>query len=355
MRYALIGCGRVAPNHITAAKANGLEIKAVCDLDYDKAVEFCKDNGLDSTTEIYTDFQKMLDEIKPELTAIATWSGEHARIALEVIRHHSNVIIEKPIALSIEDADKIIEAGKKEDVVVAANHQNRFNPAIREMQSALEEGRLGKLLYATAHVRWWRGKEYYDQDTRWRGTWEEDGGALMNQCIHNGDLLRWMCGDSIEEVFAYTANLDHPYIPVEDMGMAVIKFTNGTYGIFEGTTDARPNGLEETLYLFGSKGTVKAGGMSVNHIDVWNVEGEEGRLQELRKKCDEDPLNVYGSGHTPLYTDVIDAIKSGRKPLVDGEAGKRALELILAIYQSAREGRPVHLPLEKGSTLDNIQ
>lgn len=176
----------------------------------------------------------------------------------------------------------------------------------------------------------------------------------MNQCIHNGDLLRWMMGDEIEEVFAYTDNMMHPYIEAEDLGMAVIKFKNGTYGLFEGTADVMPAGLEETLYVFGDKGTVKAGGMSVNRMEAWNVPGEEDRLEEIRRECDENPENVYGFGHTPLYRNVIEAIEQDGQPLVDAEAGMRALELILAMYQSAVEHRPVKLPLEKGSTLDYV-
>lgn len=352
LRYALVGCGRVAPNHITAAKQNQLEIVAICDLDINKANEFKISNQLEDDVKIYTDYKSLFHEEKLDLVAIATWSGEHAKIALEAIQNGIHVIIEKPIALSIEDANQIILSAKEHGVKVCANHQNRFNPAIRAIHKAIDEGKLGKILYGTAHVRWYRGEEYYNQDS-WRGTWKQDGGALMNQCIHNADLLRWMMGDEIEEVFAYTDNLIHPYIEAEDIGMAVIKFKNGTYGIFEGTTVVYPDGLEETLHIFGKTGTVKAGGMSVNRIDVWNVKGEEDQLSEIQKQCDEDPENVYGFGHTPLYKDMIEAILFDKTPLVDGEAGKRALELILAIYESAREGKKIRFPLGKGSTIEN--
>ena len=174
----------------------------------------------------------------------------------------------------------------------------------------------------------------------------------MNQCIHNIDLLRWMMGDEAEEVIGITDRLNHPYIEAEDLGIALVKFKNGSYGIIEGTTDLYPKNLEETLYLFGEKGTVKAGGQSVNRIEEWRFSDGLDDPQKVMKEFGEDPPNVYGYGHTPLYADVIDAIKNNREPYVNGEAGKRALELVLAVYKSAAEGRPVKLPLDHCSTMD---
>lgn len=354
MKYALIGCGRVAPNHIRAALNNHLEFVGLCDQDIDKAAALREASQLPDSIPLFQSHQELLEKAKPELVAIATWSGEHAKIALDAIRAGVNVIVEKPIALSLEDADLLIREAREHHVKLCANHQNRFNPVIVEMRRALEAGKLGRMLYGTAHVRWKRTKAYYEQDDAWRGTWAQDGGALMNQCIHNADLLRWMMGDEIQEVIAYTDNLNHPYIEVEDLGLALIRFTNGTYGLFEGTTNVSPDGLEETLYLFGDRGTVKAGGMSVNHLEVWQIPGEEDRLPLLQKTINEDPLNVYGHGHTPLYADMIEAIEKDRAPLVDGEAGRRALELILGIYRSAKEKRPVAFPLESGSTMESL-
>ena len=174
----------------------------------------------------------------------------------------------------------------------------------------------------------------------------------MNQCIHNIDLLRWMMGDEVEEVTAYTDQLFHDYLETEDLGMAMVKFKNGAYGLIEGTTNVFQKNLEETLYLFGEKGLVRAAGASDNIIDEWRFEDGLDDPEEVKKHFSENPPNVYGFGHTPLYADVIDAIKTGRKPLVDAEAGKRALELVLAIYKSAAEHRPVKLPLGDCSTLD---
>ena len=350
MKYALIGCGRIAPNHLTAAKANALEIKAVCDLDRAKAEALLSEYGLEET-KVYTDYLTMLEQEELDLVAVATYSGEHAKIALACIRKGIHVIIEKPIALSLEDADKLIEEGKRYQVKVCVNHQNRFNPTIQTIRKAVEENRLGKLLYGSAVIRWYRGEDYFNQ-ADWRGTWEQDGGALMNQCIHNIDLLRWMMGDEIEEVVAYTANQAHPYIEAEDLGLALVKFKNGTFGTIEGCTSIYPNGLEETLSFFGEKGTVRAGGMSVNHMEVWNVQGEMDKLQWIQDTCNENPENVYGFGHNPLYRDMIHAIEADEEPLVDAYAGKRALELVLAIYEASAKGGAVRFPLEHGATMD---
>ena len=349
MKYALIGCGRISVNHIQAALNNKLEIVGLCDLLQERIDE--KKEMFPEVKDVpeYLDYKEMIEKEKPELVAIATESGEHARIAIDCIKHGINVIIEKPIALSIHDANEIIKEAKKHKVKVCANHQNRFNKAIQKMRSAIEEDKFGRLFHATAHICWNRGKQYYDQ-APWRGTWEQDGGALMNQCIHDIDLLRWMMGDDIDEVYAYTDRLNHDYIDAEDLGMALVKFSNGSYGMIEGTTNVYPKNLEETLYLFGEKGTAKAGGSSVNKLEVWRFDGEDEAA--AINEFSEEHKNVYGLGHTPLYADMIDAIKKDRTPYVDGEAGKRALELVLAIYLSAKQNKPVKLPLsDKVSTL----
>ena len=351
MRYALIGCGRISPNHIVAARDNNLEMVAICDIIeknmHDKIVKF----HLPDSVHCYIDYKEMLKIEKPELVAIATESGKHADIALDCLDAGANVIIEKPIALSLSDADKVIAKAKAKGLKVCANHQNRFNKSIRKIREALEEERFGKLFHGTAHIRWARDHEYYDR-AAWRGTWAQDGGALMNQCIHNIDLLRWMLGDEIDTVYGITDRLKHNYIEAEDLGIAVISFKNGAYGIIEGTTNVYPKNLEETLYLFGEKGTVKAGGTSVNIIEEWNFSDVLDDPEEIKRKYGENPPNVYGYGHTPLYADMIDAINNDREPYVNGEAGRRALELVLAIYKSAAIGQPVKLPLSECSTLE---
>lgn len=352
MKYALIGCGRISPNHIEAAKNNNLNFVAMCDIIPETMEEKSDKFGLGDVRR-YTDYKELLEKEKPELAAIATESGKHAQIALDCISAGCHVIIEKPIALSIADANAIIAAGKEKGVVVCANHQNRFNKSVQYMRKALEEGRFGRLSHGAAHVRWNRGKDYYKQ-APWRGTWAQDGGCLMNQCIHNIDLLRWMMGDDIVEVMAYTDQIEHPYLEAEDLGMALVKFKNGSYGLIEGTTNVFPKNLEETLYIFGEKGTAKAAGTSDNIIEEWVFADGLDNPEEVKSEFSENPPNIYGFGHTPLYADVIEAIQTGRKPLVDGEAGKRALELVLAIYKSAAEHRPVTLPLDQCSTLDFV-
>lgn len=354
MKYALIGCGRIAPNHLEAAINNELEVVGLCDIEDNHIDILLEKLDIDKNKyKRYSDYKEMLECEKPELVAIATESGKHAQIALDCLDAGCNVIIEKPIALSLKDADAIVKKANEKGLVVSANHQNRFNKSIQKIRESVDNGDFGKLFYGTAHIRWNRGEEYYTQ-APWRGTWAQDGGALMNQCIHNIDLLRWMLGDEIVEVSAYTDNLNHDYIEAEDLGIAIVKFKNGAYGIIEGTTDIYPKNLEETLYLFGEKGTVKAGGKSVNIIEEWTFKEQNEFSEEVKEKYSEMPKNIYGFGHTPLYENVINAIKNKTKPLVDAEAGRRALELVLAIYKSAKEGRPVKLPLEDCSTMDFV-
>lgn len=351
LKYALIGCGRISPNHIAAAKENGLEFVAICDIDpalmKDKVLRF----DLPHSLRQYTDYREMLEKERIDLVAICTESGKHAAIALDCIKAGCNLIIEKPIALSIADADAIIAAAKEHKVKVCACHQNRFNKSIRKIRDAVEKGRFGRMFHGAAHIRWNRGWEYYSR-AKWRGTWEQDGGALMNQCIHNIDLLRWMMGDDVVEVFAYTDRLNHDYIQAEDLGLALVRFKNGAYGLIEGTNNIYPKNLEETLYLFGEKGTVKAGGQSVNVIDEWLFSDALDDPDQVKRDYHENPPNVYGFGHIPLYADVIDAIENDREPYVTAEDGKRAMELVLAIYKSAAEGKPVSLPLQDTGTLD---
>lgn len=347
MKYALIGCGRISFNHIQAAKNNKLEIMAVCDIVPEKMSR----SDLPSNTRKYTNYKELLEKEKPDLVAVATESGKHAAIAVDCINAGCNVIIEKPIALSLKDADCIISSAKEKGVLVCTNHQNRFNKSVQYIRKAIESKRFGRLFYGTAHIRWNRGQDYYLQ-APWRGTWEQDGGALMNQCIHNIDLLRWIMGNEIDEVFAYTDNLNHPFIKSEDLGLALIRFKNGSYGIIEGTTNVYPKNLEETLYIFGENASVKAGGKSVNTIEEWRFADALDDPDSIKASCHENPTNVYGYGHTPLYADMIESIKIGREPYVTGEDGRRALELVLAIYKSSYEGKPVKLPLEECSTLD---
>ncbi|EUC58113.1 Gfo/Idh/MocA family protein [Mogibacterium timidum] len=352
MKYALIGCGRIATNHVTAAVNNNMEIVAVCDIVPEKMEAILKKHGLvdDKSIKRYTDYKKMIEENELELVSIATESGKHASIALDVIDAGINVIIEKPMAMNIADAEEIIKRAAEKNVKVSACHQNRFNVAIQEVRKAIEGERFGKLSHASINVRWNRNKGYYDQ-APWRGTWEEDGGCLMNQCIHGIDLLRWMMGDEVVEVYGATRQQFHDYLEAEDVGVAVVKFKNGAIGTIEGTTNVYPQNLEETLYIFGENGTVKVGGKSTNTIDVWDFKDETAE-DEKNKGLEEETSNVYGNGHTSLFADVIEAINDDRAPYVDGVAGRNALEMVLAIYKSQKEGVPVKLPLTDFASTD---
>ena len=292
----------------------------------------------------------MIEENEIDLISIATESGLHGQIAIFCIEHDIHLIIEKPMAMSLQEADQIIACAREKNVKVSACHQNRFNIAVQKMRAALEAGRFGKLSHGSIHVRWNRNQDYYTQ-APWRGTWEQDGGALMNQCIHGIDLLRWMMGDEIESVYGVTRQQFHHYLEAEDLGMAVVQFKNGAVATIEGTTNVYPKNLEETLYLFGENGTVKLGGASTNNIDVWEFADE--RAEDLENKgLQEETSNVYGNGHTSLFADVIDAIQNDREPYVDAHAGRRALELVLAIYKSQKTGEVVEFPLEDFASTD---
>ena len=349
MKYALVGCGRIAVNHIKAFRNNGLELVALCDLDLDHIDVLLEKNDFLTDAHRYTDYKKMVEE-HPEidLVAIATDSGVHAEIALYCMDHGMNIIVE--MAMSMEDATAMIKKSEEKRVKLSVCHQNRFNVAVQEMRKAVESGRFGKLSHGSINVRWNRNLAYYEQ-APWRGKWASDGGSLMNQCIHGIDLLRWMMGDEVEEVYGVTRQRFHDYLECEDVGMAVLKFKNGAIGTIEGTVNVYPRNLEETLYMFGETGTVKLGGTSCNNIDVWEF-AEEAEGDGDKSGLHETTSNVYGNGHTSLYADVIDAIKNDRRPYVDAYAGRNALEIVLAIYKSQLTGQPIKLPLENFASIE---
>ena len=350
MKYALIGCGRISPNHIGSAIDNKLEIKAVCDLKEEKAHALLEKYGL-KDVKVYTDYKEMLAAEEPQLVAIATESGYHAEIAEYCIRQGCNVIIEKPLALSMADARRIIAARDEMGVVACINQQNRFNKPVQLLREQLESGKLGKLFHGTLQMHWNRDEKYY-QSPSWRGTYQLDGGALMNQCIHGIDLLRWTMGGEPTEVIAMTDNLNHPYIEAEDIGLALIRFKNGSYGVLEGTVNTYGGNLDETLSVYGETGVIQIGGIATNKLTHYAVKGDERDFEELSREVNTEPKNVYGFGHSFLYADVIEAIKTGRSPYVPLEEGLKALELVLAIYKSGASGKPVTFPLEEYATTD---
>lgn len=351
MKYALIGCGRIAVNHIKALRNNGLELVALCDVCLENINTLLNKTAFRTDALRYADYKQMIIEHPEiEIVAIATDSGLHAEIAMFCMEHRVNVIVEKPMAMSMQDAKKMIEKSEEMGVTLAVCHQNRFNIAVQKMRRAIENNRFGKLSHGSINVRWNRNKAYYEQ-APWRGKWSSDGGALMNQCIHGIDLLRWMLGDEVDEVYGVTSQRFHNYLECEDIGTAILKFKNGTIGTIEGTVNVYPQNLEETLYIFGEHGTAKLGGTSCNNIDIWNfpdMTDDDKNIVGLQ----EATSNVYGNGHTSLYADVIEAIQNNRKPYVDGYAGKNALEIVLAIYKSQLTGKPVKLPLDEFASIE---
>ncbi|TGY59691.1 Gfo/Idh/MocA family oxidoreductase [Coriobacteriaceae bacterium] len=353
MKCAIIGCGRISTNHVTAIERNGFDLVAVCDVLPERMESLLAKHGLEGDRSIcrYTDYRQMLAEHPEiELAAVATESGEHAGIALDLIDRGVNVIVEKPLAMSMADADEIVRRADAAGVKVCACHQNRFNVAVQETRRALEGGRFGRLSNGAVNIRWNRNRAYYEQ-APWRGTWAQDGGCLMNQCIHGIDLLRWMMGGDVVEVYGATGQRQHGYLEAEDAGVAVLKFADGAVATVEGTVNVYPRNLEETLCLIGETGTVRIGGTSTNNIDVWDF-ADEREGDEANRGLEEATSNVYGNGHTAVYADMAEAIRDDRPPYIDARAGRDALEVVLAIYKSQRTGQPVRLPLGDFASTD---
>lgn len=355
LRFAIIGCGRISYKHIEALVNNKdqAELVAVCDIIKENA-EKRKNEYLsklaEAKVEVYTDYKKMLEEENIDIVTIATESGYHPEIAIYCMNHKKHVICEKPMALSIEDADRMISVSKENNVKLCISHQNRFNKPIQQLRKAIEGNRFGRLINGTARILWNRNMDYYRQ-APWRGTWKLDGGTLMNQCIHNIDLLQWMLGGDIDTVYAQCDTFIRD-IEAEDFGAVMIRFKNGAIGIIEGSACVYPKNLEETLSIFGEKGTVCIGGLAVNKIETWRFGDELDSEADILKAQEGDPDTVYGFGHTPLFRDMIDAVLNDREPLVSGEEGKKGMSIILAAYKSRLTGMPVKFPLEKFSTMD---
>jgi predicted dehydrogenase len=293
----------------------------------------------------YSDYREMLAELKPDIVSIATESGKHKDIAIDCLNAGCHVICEKPMALSTRDADSMITTARKNTRKLAVCFQNRFNAPVQKARTALETGRFGKILHGMIQVRWNRNETYY-AEAPWRGTWAQDGGTLMNQCTHGIDLLQWMMGEDAVRIQAQTRRFLRP-IEAEDFGAAIVEFKSGAVGIIEGTADIYPGNLNETLSLFGEKGSVVIGGLAVNKLETWrfsdsNILGDT--EDKILNPGEKDPPTVYGFGHSALFRDVFESIQNDREPLVSGDKGKKALDIILGIYKSQKTGKPVDLP-----------
>lgn len=341
LKFAIIGCGRISYKHVEALYNNRehCELVAVCDLIKERAELRKKDYEeriQGQGVKVYTSYKTMLEECEIEAITIATESGYHAEIALHCINKGKHVLIEKPMAMSVEDCQKLIDAAKENEICLTVAHQNRFNPVVQKLRYAREYNGFGKLVNITARILWNRNDDYYKQ-APWRGTWELDGGTLMNQCIHNIDLLRWMADDEIESVYAQCGTFLRP-IQAEDFGSIIIRFKKGTIGIVEGSACVYPKNLEETLSVFGEKGTVCLGGVAVNKIENWCFEDRDLNNIEL---VGEEIDSVYGKGHTPLFENFIQAINNQEPPYITGEHGREAVQIVTMAYRSSKSGQVI--------------
>lgn len=334
MNFALIGCGHIAKKHALAIE-NIKEARLVAV--YDKipqAMDYYVENF---GAKPYKDLLEMLKDPTIDVVNICTPSGLHSKITLEVAKAKKHIIVEKPIALTLEDANLMIKASRENNVKLAVVHPNRFRPAVQELKKLMDEGRFGKLSHANATVRWNRNQAYYDQ-APWRGTKEFDGGVLMNQAIHNIDLLIWLMGD-VEEVYSMSATRLRK-IEVEDVSTGVVRFKNGALGVVEAATTIYPKNLEESLSIFGEKGTAIIGGTNAtqfNHLVIESLDNE--KVNNIIEKIKKNPLGK--SGHQCIIEDMIKAIKEDREPIVNGEDGKKALQLVLAFYESAEKKKKI--------------
>ena len=321
LKIGLLGCGRISRKHVEAVAANEdiAELVAVADLVPEKmeaaAALYREKTG--KQPEQYGDYREMLADPAIDIIAIATESGLHAEHALASLAAGKHVLVEKPMALSIEDCDKMIALAEAKKLTLGLCHQNRFNPPVQELRQALEAGRLGRILNGTACIRWNRNQGYYSQ-APWRGTWAMDGGTLMNQCLHNIDLLQWMLGGEVQTVYAQTANYLRD-IEGEDFGAILLRFANGAIGIVEGSACVYPTNLEETLSIFGEAGTVCIGGLAVNKLEVWNVKDDE-KVVNLNEP---DPDTVYGAGHIPCTGILSTRLPRARPRIFPAGPGKR--------------------------------
>lgn len=335
----LLGCGRIAKRHaelLSTRQVAGAELRAVADIVPERARAFSERFKVPG----YFSLEDLLGRGDIDVVSVLTPSGYHAEHVMAAARASKHVVVEKPMALRLIDADAMIRACDEAGVKLFVVKQNRFNVPVLKLREALDAGRFGRLVLGTVRVRWCRDQAYYDQDD-WRGTWRLDGGVLSNQASHHIDLLEWMMGD-VESVraIASTALVD---IEVEDTAVATLRFVNGAIGVIEATTATRPRDLEGSISVLGEKGSVEIGGFAVNEMRVWQFSSPLPSDDEVLTKYSVNPPNVYGFGHLAYYQHVVACLTSGGPALVDGLEGRRSLELISALYESIETGRDVEL------------
>lgn len=337
-RVAFVGCGRISANHFEAlSRIDGLDLVAVCDTVESRARAVGEQWGV----PWFTSYEQMLSQVPCDVVSIATPSGMHPQHGIAAARAGKHVVSEKPMAISLSAADELVKACDDAGVQLFVVQQNRLNATVQLVKRALDKGRFGRLYMANATVRWARPQEYYDQ-APWRGTWEFDGGAFMNQASHYIDLIQWLVGP-VEGVMAKTATMARR-IEAEDSGAALLKFRNGAIGVIEVTMLTFPKNYEGSVTILGERGTVKIGGTAVNRIEHWQFADYDDD-DKLVEAANTSPPSVYGFGHEPYYRNVLKVLRGEAGPDTDGRGGRKSLELILGIYESAKTGREVPLPL----------
>jgi UDP-N-acetyl-2-amino-2-deoxyglucuronate dehydrogenase len=342
LNFGIVGCGRIAKRHadlLGRGQIEGARLAAVCDTRLERAQTMAHLFGVPA----FTDLQEMMERCELDAVSVLTPSGMHAKNVMELAPYGKHIVVEKPMALRIEDANAMIAACEKYGARLFVVKQNRFNLPVIKLREALDAGRLGRLFLGTVRVRWCRTQDYYDQDA-WRGTWAQDGGVLANQASHHVDLLEWMMGD-VESVFAKGITA-LARVETEDTAIATLKFKNGALGLIEATTAVRPKDLEGSISILGECGTVEIGGFAVNELKVWNFVNSQPEDSEVLTKYSVNPPSVYGFGHQAYYEHVVDCISKGARVLVDGIEGRKSLELITAIYESIETGKEVYVPVK---------
>jgi UDP-N-acetyl-2-amino-2-deoxyglucuronate dehydrogenase len=345
-RIGLVGCGRISKNHFDAIrKVDGLSLAAVCDTDADRARHAGDEQGVPSYRTIDDMLHASSDAAPFDIVAVCTPSGLHSTHGAAAAHARKHVVTEKPMAISLTQADDLVHACDEAGVQLFVVKQNRLNPPIQLLKRAVDKGRFGRIYMANVTVRWQRPQEYYDAEP-WRGTWEFDGGAIMNQASHYVDLMQWLVGP-VESVMAKTATQARR-IEAEDSGIGIVKFRSGALGVIEVNVLTYPRNLEGSITLLGERGSVKIGGTAVNRVDHWTFAEYDDDDKQV-EGANTSPPNVYGFGHEGYYRNVLAVLRGQAKPETDGRAGRKSLELILGIYESAKTGREVPIPLRKNA------
>jgi UDP-N-acetyl-2-amino-2-deoxyglucuronate dehydrogenase len=339
VKFALVGCGRISSKHFESIKQiEQAQIVACCDVVEERAQKAAREYQIPAH---FTSYNEMLDKTECDAVIICTPSGLHPKMGVKAAQHKLHVVTEKPMGTTLADSDKLIKACDDNDVQLFVVKQNRLNTTIQLLKRAIEKGRFGQIYVVQSNVFWQRPQSYYDL-AKWRGTWEFDGGAFMNQASHYVDAVQWLIGP-VQSVMAETATMARR-IETEDTGSAILKFRNGAIGTINVTMLTYPKNLEGSITVLGEKGSVKIGGIAINKIEKWEFE-EYDDDDSLIERSNYQPPNVYGLGHLPYYKNVVDVLLGKCAPNTDGRSGRKSVEIIEAIYRSAKTGKKVALPL----------